>query len=53
MAEDRSRSHQAPSTSEVVAAESRLEETAPDPDEDDLDDLDGEGVCLPIANIIN
>ncbi len=50
MAEDNSHSHQAPSTSEPVAAEPSVEEAAPDPDEDDLDDLDGEGLRLPIAS---
>ena len=46
MAENSSDSHKAPSTSEVVATESHAEETAPDPDEDDLDDLDGERLAL-------
>ncbi len=50
MAEDSSHLHQAPSTSEPVEAESRVEEAAPDPDEDDLDGLDGEGLRLPIAS---
>jgi len=46
MAENTSHSHQAPPTSETVTAEPHPEETASDPDEDDLDDLDGEGLCL-------
>ena len=46
MAEDTSHSRETPSTSEKAAAQSHPEETAPDPEEDDLDDLDGEGLGL-------
>lgn len=46
MAERSSDSQQAPSGNKGVVAESHPEETTPDPDEDDLDDLDGEGSWL-------